>query len=179
MFEGLMASLIVPEARWGTRSFGANNVRYATAQMLYCTQGLGYPVWGLPPSSTPDNTGNYQAYGALPLASGSQCCAYATDAITPYAAFLALTVLPGASFNNIAALKRLYPAIYGPYGFYDAVNPTTGSLANRYLTLDQAMILASLDNALNPHGLSQWFAQDAVGQTIKPYLSTETFSVFG
>jgi hypothetical protein len=64
MFEGLMPDEIVPETSWGTRSFGLADQRTAQAQIRYATQQLGYPVWGMSPSSTPDDTGGYGGYGA-------------------------------------------------------------------------------------------------------------------
>src|SRR5207247_1310730 len=63
MFEGLMANLVVPETVWGPRSFGLNDLRFAQVQVKYATQVLNYPVWGMSPSSTPDDTGNYAGYG--------------------------------------------------------------------------------------------------------------------
>jgi hypothetical protein len=59
-------------------------------------EGLHYPVWGLSPSSTPDDTGGYDAFGAVgppypnALASNANCCPYQQYAVTPHASFLAL-----------------------------------------------------------------------------------------
>jgi len=39
-----------------------------------------------------------------------------------------LNVVPQAAFSNIARLRARYPGVYGPGGFFDAVNPTTGSV---------------------------------------------------
>jgi hypothetical protein len=64
MFEGLMNDQIIPETTWGPKSFGLNDKLYAQAQIAYAQQTLHYPVWGLSPSSTPDDTGNYDAYGS-------------------------------------------------------------------------------------------------------------------
>lgn len=176
-FEGLMDPLVIPETTWGTRSFGLNDLRYAQAQIAYATQTLHYPVWGLSPSSTPDDTGNYDAYGAHALASNSKCCAYDETAVTPHASFLALNLVPQQAFRNIQTLRSLYPSIYGPYGFFDAVNPTTGSVGHRYLVLDQSMIMAALDNALSGQKMLQHFAPDPVIAAAQPYLSEESFSI--
>jgi hypothetical protein len=40
-FEALMDPLAIPEASWGPRSFGLNDLRYAQAQIIYATQTLG------------------------------------------------------------------------------------------------------------------------------------------
>ncbi|WP_246035702.1 glucoamylase family protein [Dictyobacter kobayashii] len=177
MFEGLMNNLVIPETSWGPHSFGLNDRLYAQAQQAYSTQTLNYPVWGLSPASTPDDTGNYDAYGARNMASNKTCCPYDETAVTPHASFLALTVTPQKAFENIQQLRSRYPGIYGPYGFYDSVNPTTGQIGHRYLVLDQAMIFAALDNALLDNQMQRHFAADPVIAAVHPYLSQENFSL--
>ena len=66
---------------------------------------------------------------------------------------------------------------YGPYGYYDALNPTTGSIAHRYFVLDHSMIMAGLDNALENNAMQRHFAADPVGQAVQPYLAIEQFSI--
>jgi Putative glucoamylase/Protein of unknown function (DUF3131) len=193
MFEAEMANMVVPETSWGARSFGLNDLRNAQVQMQYATHQLHYPVWGLSPSSTPDDTGGYATYGVeglvFPYHGGgadashpnlglSQCHGCNTEAVvTPHASFLALDVLPQEAFGNIQALRTLYPGIYGPYGFFDAVNPTTGSIGHRYLVLDQSMIMAALDNALDDRAMQQHFAHDPVSCAAQRYLSSEAMSI--
>ncbi len=208
MFEGEMANLVVPETSWGTHSYGLNDLRWAQVQVKYATQKLGYPVWGMSPSSTPDDTGNYQAYGATGLAwpysntprTGlSQCYECSgpdmESAVTPHASFIALDVLPQEAYANIQALRTNYPDVYGPYGFFDAVAPnaytytqypngvqtnysvSAGQVGHRYLVLDQSMIMAGLDNALNNRQLQRYFARDSVSWAAQTYLSMETMSI--
>jgi hypothetical protein len=204
----------VPETSWGPRSFGLADLREALVQMRYATEQLHYPVWGMSPSSTPDDTGNYDSYGVTGLAwpypekkGLSQCYACGAngpsgsvmeDAVTPHASFLALDVLPQAAFKNIQALRSTYPDIYGPYGFFDAVavkdfqynsncnakGCTTytvhaGQVGHRYLVLDQSMIMAALDNALNNRQLQRYFAQDPASWAARTYLGMETMSIAG
>ena len=193
MFEGLMANEVVPETSWGTRSFGLNDLRAAQVQIKYATEVLHYPVWGMSPSSTADDTGNYGGFGVeglvFPYYGGgatasnpneglSQCHGCATeDVITPHASFLALDVLPQQAFANIQSLQSRYPGIYGEYGFFDAVDPTTGSIGHRYLVLDQSMIMAALDNALNDRAMQRHFARDPVSWAAQTYLSAEALSI--
>ena len=193
MFEGLMPNEVVPETSWGTRSFGLADVRTADVQIKYATQQLHYPVWGMSPSSTADDTGNYSGYGVEGLAfpyfgTGatasnpneglSQCHGCATeDVVTPHASFLALDVAPQQAYANIQALRTLYPGVYGVDGFFDAVNPTTGAVGHRYLVLDQSMIMAALDNALNNRAIQRDFARDPVSWAAHTYLSLETMSL--
>ncbi|MEP6752149.1 MAG: glucoamylase family protein [Candidatus Dormiibacterota bacterium] len=193
MFEGLMANEVVPETRWGPHSFGLADLRNVQVQIKYATEQLHYPVWGMSPSSTADDTGNYGGFGvegltfpyvgfgataANPSEGLSQChgCADETT-VTPHASFVALQVAPQQAYANIQALRTLYPGVYGVDGFFDAVNPTTGSVGHRYLVLDQSMIMAALDNALRGGELQQHFANDPVSWAARTYLSMETMSI--
>jgi hypothetical protein len=184
MFEGLMANEVVPETTWGPRSFGLDDLRWAQVQVKYATEVLHYPVWGLSPSSTADDTGNYGSFGvegqAFPAGQGlSQCSGCAAETtVTPHASFLALSVLPQQAYANIQKLRTLYPGSYSADGgFYDAVNPTTGAVGHRRLVLDQSMIMAALDNALTGNALQRHFASDPASWAAHVYLSAETMSI--
>jgi hypothetical protein len=184
MFEGLMANLVVPETTWGPHSFGLADLRWAQVQINYATQALHFPVWGMSPSSTPDDTGNYGGYGveglSFPTGEGlAQCTTCATeDTVTPHASVIALPVLPQQAYANIEKLRTLYPGIYSPDGgFYDAVNPTTGAIGHRRLVLDQSMIMAALDDALNHGALQRGFAADPSSWAARLYLSYERMSI--
>jgi hypothetical protein len=195
MFEAMMPNIVVPETSWGTRSFGLADARTVQVQIKYATQQLHYKVWGMSPSSTPDDTGNYGGYGVEGLAfpyygTGadasnpndglSQCHGCATeDVVTPHASFIALDVAPQQAYANIQALRTLYPGVYGVDGFFDAVDPTTGAVGHRYLVLDQSMIMAALDNALNNRAIQRDFARDPVAWAAHTYLSMETMSIAG
>jgi len=193
MFEALMPNVVIPETSWGPHSFGLADVRTAQVQIKYATQTLNLPVWGMSPSSTPDDTGNYSGYGVegltFPYHGGgatssdpnlalSQCFACATeDVVTPYASFIALDVVPQQAYANIQALRTLYPGVYGTGGFFDAVNPATGAVGHRYLVLDQSMIMGALDNALNNRAIQRDFAADPTSKAAHTYLELEKMSI--
>jgi Putative glucoamylase/Protein of unknown function (DUF3131) len=184
MFEGLMANLVVPETTWGPHSLGLNDLRWAQVQEKYATQVLHYPVWGMSPSSTADDSGNYGGFGveglAFPAGEGlAQCITCATeDTVTPHASVTALPLLPQQAYRNIETLRTRYPGIFNPDGgFYDAVNPTTGSIGHRRLVLDQSMIMAGLDNALHNDALQRYFARDPASWAAQLYLSYERMSI--
>ena len=188
MFEALMALQVIPETTWGPRGFGLADQRSVAVQIKYATQQLGYPVWGVSPSSTPDDTGGYSAYGVqgLKFPTGDQlaqgpcpsCTPSPESAVTPHASFLALGVAPQQAYANIVTLRRLYPDVYSTAGgFYDAVDPSSGSVGHRRLVLDQSMIMASLDNALDNGQLQRWFAADPVSAVPRAELGTETMSL--
>jgi hypothetical protein len=193
MFEGLMPNEVVPETSWGPRSFGLADARTAQVQIKYATEQLHSPVWGMSPSSTADDSGSYGGFGvegltfpyygtganaSHPNEGLSQCHGCATeDVVTPHASFVALDVAPQQAYANIQALRTLYPGVYGTDGFFDAVNPATGAVGHRYLVLDQSMIMASLDNALNDRAIQRDFARDPVSWAAHTYLSLETMSI--
>ena len=185
MFEGLMADQVVPETTWGRHSFGLADKRTAQVQIRYAAH-LGDKVWGMSPSSTADDTGNYQAFAAAGLSFGQgQLLAQgpSTDptdesTVTPHASFIALDVTPQRAFANIENLRHDYPDVYSrDGGFYDAVNPTTGAVGHRRLVLDQSMIMASLDNALNGRRMQRWFAADPVSDAARQVLEAEHLSI--
>ena len=189
MFEALMANEVVPETSWGPRSFGLDDVRTVQVQIKYATEQLHYPVSGMSPSSTADDTGGYGGFGveglAFPYYGGgadashpnlglSQCHGCATeDVVTPHATFLALDVAPQQAFANIVALRDSFPGAYGHTGFFDAINPTTSAVGHRQLVLDQSMIMAALDNALTDRALQRHFAGDQVSWAARTYLGVE------
>jgi hypothetical protein len=188
MFEGQMANLVVPETTWGPHSFGLADLRWAQVQQMYATNVLHYPVWGLSPSSTADDTGNYSGFAAAGLAFGpgkelSQCgggCTNATteSTVTPHASAIALPVLPQQAYDNLQELRTRYPDIYtSDGGFYDAVNPQTGQVGHRRLVLDQSMIMAAIDDALNNDALGRYFAADPVSWAARVYLGAERMSI--
>jgi hypothetical protein len=186
MFEGLMANLVVPETAWGPESFGLDDVRWAEVQALYDTRALGLPVWGMSPSSTADDTGGYGAFGVegqafagdTPLAWCTTCAAETT--VSPHASAIALPVIPQAAYANLVRLKSLYPGIYTrDGGFYDAVDPATGAIGHRRLVLDQSMIMAALDDALDAGALQRHFAADPESWAARVYLGEERMSLGG
>jgi Putative glucoamylase len=184
MFEGLMANDVIPETTWGPHSFGLADERTVAVQIRYATKELSYPVWGMSPSSTADDTGDYGGFGVeglvLPVGRQlAQCTTCATETtVTPHASFLALATNPQQAMANIHRLQTLYPDVYTRHGgFYDAVNPTTGSVGHRFLVLDQSMIMASIDNALHHRALQRYFAKDPVSWAARTYLSAERMSI--
>ncbi len=184
MFEGLMANLVVPETRWGPHSFGLADLRWAEVQQRYATGVLHFPVWGISPSSTADDTGDYGGFGveglAFPAGDGlSLCTSCATETtVSPHASAIALPLLPQKAFANLQSLRRLYPSVYSADGgFYDAVNPATGAVGHRRLVLDQSMIMAAIDDTLHGDALARDFARDPAAWAARLYLGAENMSL--
>jgi hypothetical protein len=100
---------------------------------------------------------------------------YTNGVVTPHASFLALDFAPQAALANLANLRRDFPALYGPQGFFDAVNVQTGDVARHWLALDQGMIMAAIANALT-HDRLQGYLAPTLRPAVEPLLAAEEFS---
>jgi hypothetical protein len=190
MFEAMMVPLVVPEIDWGPDSWAVTHPLYVEAQIEFGLEEAGYGYWGFSPASNP--AGGYREYGVDAL--GLNPDGYAADVegltlvdtgwddpdcprdampiddygqgvVTPHAAFLALEVAPEATLANLANLADHFPGLYGRGGFKDAVNVATGQVADRYLALDQGMVIAAVANRMLDGGL-----RDYLGETLEPSL---------
>jgi hypothetical protein len=198
MFEALMVPLFVPEERWGPRSWGVNHPLYVRGQIEHGMDEAGYGYWGFSPSNNP--YGGYREYGVDQL--GMEPNGYASDeprtfvdqpfgdcpgragspppteynvgVITPHASFLAYRYAPQAALDNLARLRADFDA-YGPGGFYDAI-ATDGTVSERYLSLDQGMIMAALGNALAGNDMRRYVARGAMQDKLEPMMRQEVFA---
>jgi hypothetical protein len=197
MFEALMVPLFVPEETWGPRSWGRNHPLYVRGQIEHGLDEAGYGYWGFSPSNNP--AGGYREYGVdqLGLDGGGytsdqerttvdqpyEGCregspaptAYGDGVVTPHASFLALRYAPRAALTNLAKLARNFDA-YGPGGFYDAVAVRSGQVSQRYLSLDQGMVMAALGNALAGDDMRRYVARGAMEQHLRPLMEQEVFA---
>lgn len=200
MFEALMPDLFVPEARWGPRSWGRNHPATVAAQIEHGLNDAGYGYWGFSPASRP--SGGYQEWGVDAMGmdtngypsdverttydAGFEGCPgrppvntspdYGDGVVTPHAAFLALPYARGPVLDTLGDLKADFDA-YGPGGFYDAVAVGSGTVARRYLSLDQAMIMGAIGNELRRDLIKRSFVDRDFERAIRPLLARETFNV--
>jgi hypothetical protein len=175
MFEALMVSLLVPEADWAPRSWGANHPLYVRAQIEYGLRDAQLGFWGLSAACTPG--GGYTAYGVAALGvrtHGEQGTRPREGIIAPYASFLALPFAPAETLANLRSMSEKFP-VYGAFGFHDSVNVLTGQVSDRVLILDQGMILAALSNAIGSDVLRRGFCVGPVEATIRPLIAQESF----
>lgn len=169
MFEALMPTLVLDEARLAPRSLGANDRTHAVVQERFATGELGYPVWGLSPSATPDGEG-YQEFGARVLGVRG----YRAGAVTPHATALALGFHAEAAVAGLRRIATAFPA-YGEFGFYDALDPLRGKVAQAYLALDQAMLFIAVANHLSGGAVQRLFAADPIVAKVLPLLGEESW----
>ena len=169
MFEALMPTLVLDETALAPYSLGRNDRVHTLIQQRIAVRELGLPVWGFSPSATPGSE-RYGEYGVKVLGS----LGYPPGPVTPHASALAIGQLPNTALANLRRLAERYP-VYGEYGFYDAVDPRTGQVAYKYLTLNQSMILLALANHLGDHAVQRRFASDPIMQRVLPLLAAEQF----
>ncbi len=162
MFEALMPTLVLDELRLAPASLGANDRAHVAVQQRD-------PIWGISPSLRPDGAG-YGEYGVRALG----MLGYPGGAVTPHASALATAVAPDAALANLRTLATRFPA-YGDWGFYDAVDPVTGDVAQSYLTLDQAMTFIALANHLCDGCVQRRFAADPIVARALPVIAAEHF----
>jgi hypothetical protein len=201
MFEALMPDLFVPEAQWGPESWGVNHPLFVQGQIEHGLEEAGYGYWGFSPSSNP--IGGYREYGVDMMGmdepgytsdqertsvdpgfftvDGTQCrppkpppTAYGDGVVTPHAVFLALPYAKAEVLENLANLAENLDA-YGPGGFFDAVAVRSGTVATRYLSLDQAMIMAAIGNELRHDMVKQYFVDDDFRDALRPLMAMESF----
>ena len=169
MFEALMPTLVLDEPKLAPRSLGENDRVHALVQKTFASRELGYPVWGLSPSATPEGEG-YREYGVRVLGTRG----YRGGAVTPHAAALALAVEPEAAVAALRSLAADFP-IYGEYGFYDAVDPVEKEVAYTYLALDQSMLFLAVANHLTGGSVQRLFASDPIVARVLPLLGEESW----
>ncbi|MGH9213707.1 MAG: glucoamylase family protein [Acidimicrobiales bacterium] len=199
MFEALMPALVVPEEEWGPDSWAVTHPLYVEAQREFGLEEAGYGYWGFSPASDP--AGGYREYGVDAIGMepngytadvqrqtlvdtgwDDQACPrpatptteYGEGVVTPHAAFLALDFERGAALDNLARLRADFPGLYGRGGFKDTVNVATGRVADRYLALDQGMVIAAIANELLDDRLQGYLA-DTLQPELEPLMAVEEF----
>ena len=170
MFEYLMPTLFVDERREATLGLGENDKRIVGVHRDYALNHLGYEVWGMSPCATPD--GGYDVFGVSDI--GSHKEGSREDIVTPHASILALSFAPRWVVDNLDILEKQY-RLRGDYGFFDSVNPKTGAVAEKYLALDQGMILLSINNYLNRGSLPETFKQVGAMTKVLELIAPEPF----
>ncbi|MGO4343253.1 glucoamylase family protein [Pedococcus sp. 2YAF34] len=196
MFEELMPDVFVPESSWAPRSWGLNHPLHVRAQREHGLLEAGYGYWGFSPSSDPFD--NYREYGVDQLGmnpdgyfsdkektnvdAGFGDCregtnphpAFGDGVVTPHASFLAMMHEPAEAFANLAKVEDELGA-YGAGGFFDAVAVRSGTIARRYLSLDQAMVMGAIGNVLGDNVIRRAFSTRDVERALRPVIGLEEF----
>jgi hypothetical protein len=177
MYQALAPDLVFPEQTMAPGSLGLNNRNTALAQGAYAELGARSPMWGWAPATSPGAQMKYTNYGVPDLATDQGTISDAV--VTPYAAFLALPVIPEQAYADIAQLLKSYPSLYTQYGFLDSVDIRSGQVASRYMAVSQMTILMAIDNAVDHDQLQSYAAHSTYAQVLAPYMRMEQYSIQG
>ncbi|WP_411286094.1 glucoamylase family protein [Lapillicoccus sp.] len=196
MFEELMPDMFVPESDWAPRSWGLNHPLHVRAQREHGLVEAGYGYWGFSPSSDP--FAGYREYGVDQLGlnpegyfsdrektnvdagfgtfrpGANPAPKFGDGVVTPHASFLAMMHEPQAAFANLAGIQDELKA-YGRGGFFDAVGTRSGTIARRYLSLDQAMVMGSIGNVLGENVIRRAFCGRDAEPALRPVIGIEEF----
>ncbi len=155
LFEALMPTLVLKEQELGKKGLAINNKTMVDAHIWYALNEKKYKLWGMSPCAIPGVMTGYTEYGVPFLGvKGYEDL----QVVTPHVSFLALSVNPKEALKNIRNFAAV-PDMYGLYGFYDAYNMKNDVIATKYLCLDQAMTLISINNYLNKGAIRSRFHQ--------------------
>jgi len=99
---------------------------------------------------------------------------YGDGVVTPHASFLAMMHEPQQAYANLARIQSELGA-YGDGGFFDAVAVRSGTIARRYLSLDQAMAMGAIGNVLGDNVIRRAFATPDVERALRPVIGMEEF----
>jgi Putative glucoamylase/Protein of unknown function (DUF3131) len=202
MFEALMPNMFVPEERWAPQSWGVNHPLTVRAHREHGLDEARYGYWGFSPASDPrvinNGVNGYREYGVDAI--GLNPDGYFSDVektnydigyagvrpatkpspnfgdgvVTPHALFLAMHHEPQEAYENLRKLQRQHYA-YGQGGFYDAIAVESGTVARRYLSLDQAMVMGSIGNVFGGDIIRRAFCAGEIRAAIRPLIAQEQF----
>src|SRR5215469_9084153 len=165
MFEYLMPALWMrsyPHTLIADTLAGAVRVQQEYARM----QGI---PWGISESGSArrDDSGNYgyKAYGIPEIAMFWD--AAAGPVVSPYSTFLAVSIDPDEAIQN---LRRMAGTGWvGAYGFYEAVDYTTGvyngEIVREWMAHHQGMSLLAIANCMCNDVVQEWFHANALVQS--------------
>jgi hypothetical protein len=196
MFEELMPDMFVLESSWAPRSWGLNHALHVRAQREHGLLEAGYGFWGFSPSSNPAS--GYREYGVDVLGLNPEGyfsdqektdvklaydgCRDATNptptfgdgVVTPHASFLAMMHEREAAYLNLVGIQDELKA-YGAGGFFDAAAVRSKTIARRYLSLDQAMVMGAIGNVVGDNVIRRAFSTREVERALRPVIGIEEF----
>ena len=203
MFEALMVDLFVPEAEWGPRSWGVNHPLTVRAHIEHGMDEAGYGYWGFSPVERPgrrlprvrrrpDRHGAQRlhvrpaAHHGRPRLGRPRLRAASAERAGRVRGRRgdAARVLPRPALRpGRGAGQPRQPALQlrrvRRGRLYDAVAVGTGTVARRYLSLDQGMVMAALGNELRDDAVRRYTVRGDVQEAIRPLLGIEEFNARG
>lgn len=134
-----------------------NSRRATYVQRLYAIDNpkgwVGYDslCWGISASDGPTEKYNFDDKNFLGYAgrgtSGSDLNYFDDGTITPYASISSIVFAPEIVIPTIKSLNQKYgKGLWGPYGYFDAFNPTLNWFNKEYIGIAQGPLLLMIEN---------------------------------
>lgn len=98
--------------------------------------------WAFPETASDPHSRAYQVNGLVELAENSK--AQTHPFVAPHSLALASMIDPQTMAVWAARMEAAYPAVRGPLGWRDSVDPATGEASPRYHAVDQGLIVSSM-----------------------------------
>lgn len=173
MFEALSPDMFVPEELWAPDSWGRNHGLTVALQREFGLEERGYGAWGQSPCAKP--SGGYGEFGVPPLGLfGYPPDVRGNGVVTPHASAMALQYEPNAAMANLRRLEEL--GCWGPGGFLDSIAVRTRRTAERYVTIDQAFVMAALVNEARGDVMRRLFCRvRGVEDRLQSLVATRSF----
>jgi len=129
----------------GYADYFENSVNASRANRAFCVDqaskyaGYGPNLWGL---SASDGPAGYRAYGAPP-----GWTVFHDGTVAPTACGSSIVFTPKESIACLENIRKNYSdAMWGPYGFSDAMNVGKGWFSDKVLAIDQGPLLLMIEN---------------------------------
>ncbi|MFA7255354.1 MAG: glucoamylase family protein [Candidatus Omnitrophota bacterium] len=129
----------------GFADYFQNSVNASLANRAFCIDqaskfaGYSHNLWGL---SASDGPAGYRAYGAPP-----GWTVFHDGTIAPTACGSSIVFTPAESIACLENIRTYYSdAMWGPYGFSDAMNVGKGWFSDKVLAIDQGPLLLMIEN---------------------------------
>ena len=129
----------------GLADYFQNSVNASRANRAFCMDqaakfaGYGPNLWGL---SASDGPSGYRAYGAPP-----GWTVFHDGTVAPTACGSSIVFTPEASIACLENIRTYYSdAMWGPYGFSDAMNVGKQWFSDKVLAIDQGPLLLMIEN---------------------------------
>ena len=195
-----MVPLVVPEEEWGPDSWAVTHPLYVESQIEYGLDEASYGYWGFSPSSNP--AGGYREYGVDAIGmeperlhrrrrspdahrprlgrSGRAPCRTDHRRLRRGRRHAARR-LPRARLRPRRGARQPrptwrddFPGLYGTAASRTRSTSATGQVANRYLALDQGMVIAAIANELTDDQLQGYLAM-TLQPSLQPLMEIEQF----
>mgnify|MGYP000004324178 CR=1 FL=1 len=157
LYDVLFADEFLDGYRIAPAAFGINALNSLRAHKDRGRRLSSTGIWGFSEGELPDQ--NLYSEGGVPeIAYKRGDSRFAT----PYSSFLALGYLAPEAVENMKAMEKLNPAVFGTrYGFADSIDPQTGVVNRNLLGIHKGIEVLALGNFMNRRngfeGISSYF----------------------